>query len=162
MHFSAAMVNLSYRSSRQVTKEEQSRARKCLRKRLESIFQLAVSSPLIYNNIDDDHEHDNEDYFTRYVDNPPTSRKQDEASRYLKSEHREISTPDILKFWKTMAKFLPSLTKLAFQVLPVPATSASVERSFSAAGQVVFERRSNISPDVVDDIVFLRSFKKSK
>ena len=83
-------------------------------------------------------------------------------SRYLKFEHRERSTPDILKFWKTKAKFLPSLTKLAFQVLPVPAISASVKRSFSAAEQVVFERQSNISPYVVDDIVLLCSVKKKK
>ena len=116
------------------TKEEQSRAQKYLRERLEGIVQSAASSPLIYNDIDDDHDHDNEDYFARYVDNPPTSRKQDEVSRYLNFEHRERSTHDILKFWKTMAKFLPLLTKLALQVLAVPAASASVERSFSAVG----------------------------
>ena len=61
-----------------------------------------------------------------------------------------------------MAKFLPSMTKLAFQVLTVPATSAGVERSFSAVRQVVSERRSNISPDGVDDIAFLRSVKNNK
>jgi hypothetical protein len=61
-----------------------------------------------------------------------------------------------------MADFLPNLSKVASQILTIPATSANVERSFSAAGQVISERRSSISPDLVDDILFLRSAKKMK
>ena len=118
------MPNPSYRSSRQATKEERSRTQKFLRKRLEDIIQAAVSSPFISN--DSDGDQDNEDYLARCVDNPPISRKQDEVSRYLKFDHRERSTPDKLKFWKTMAIFFPSLTKFAFQMLSASATSASV------------------------------------
>ncbi|CAF4673894.1 unnamed protein product [Rotaria sp. Silwood2] len=146
------MLNPSYRSLWQATKEEQTRTQKYLRKRLDDISQSVASSALIHSDSDDDY--DNRDYLARYVDNPPISRKQDEVSRYLKFNHRETNTSDILEFWKTMAGFFSSLAKVAFQILTVPATSASMERSFSAAGQVVFERRSNISPDVVDDIVF--------
>jgi hAT family C-terminal dimerisation region len=94
------------------------------------------------------------------VDNPSTSRKQDELTRYLKFDHHETSSNDVLEFWSTMADYFPTLTKVAFQILTIPATSANVERSFSAAGQVVSEKRSNISPDLVNDILFLRSAKK--
>jgi hypothetical protein len=59
-----------------------------------------------------------------------------------------------------MADSLHTLSKVAFQILAVPATSANVERSFSAAGQIVSERRSNISSDLVNDILLLRSTKK--
>jgi hypothetical protein len=93
-------------------------------------------------------------------DDPPTSKKQDELTRYLKFDHRETSSNDVLEFWSTMADSLPTLAKVAFQILTIPATSANVERSFSAAGQIVSERRSNISPDLVNDILLLHSTKK--
>ncbi|CAF4979258.1 unnamed protein product, partial [Rotaria sp. Silwood1] len=101
IHFAAAMLNPSYRSLRQATKEEQTRTQKYLRKRLEGITQSVASSALTHSDSDDDH--DNRDYLARYVDNPPISRKQDEVFRYLKFDHRETNTSDILEFWKTMA-----------------------------------------------------------
>ncbi|CAF5107615.1 unnamed protein product, partial [Rotaria sp. Silwood1] len=101
IHFAAAMLNPSYRSLRQATKEEQTRTQKYLRKRLEGITQSVASSALTHSDSDDDH--DNRDYLARYMDNPPVSRKQDEVFRYLKFDHRETNTSDILEFWKTMA-----------------------------------------------------------
>ncbi|CAF4695363.1 unnamed protein product, partial [Rotaria sp. Silwood2] len=55
-----------------------------------------------------------------------------EVSRCLIFDYRETNTSDILEFWKTTASFLPSLAKVAFQILTVPATSARVERSWSS------------------------------
>ena len=107
---------------------------------------------------DDDHRH----YLSKYVDNSRISHPQDELTRYIKFDHRETNTNDILEFWKTMTDSLSALSKVVLQILTVPAPSASVERSFSAAGQVIFERRSNISPDVVNDILFLHSTKRMK
>ncbi|CAF5071301.1 unnamed protein product, partial [Rotaria sp. Silwood1] len=78
----------------------QTRPQKYLRKRLEGITQSVASSVLMRSDSDDDH--DNRDYFARYVDNPPISRKKDEISRYLKFDHCETNTSDILEFWKTM------------------------------------------------------------
>ncbi|CAF4798661.1 unnamed protein product, partial [Rotaria sp. Silwood2] len=124
------------------------------------ITQSVASSALTRSDSDDDH--DNRDYLARYVDNPPISCKQDEVSRYLKFDHYERNTSDILEFWKTMAYIFPSLAKVAFQILTAPATSANVERSFSAAGQVVSERRSNVSSHVPDGITSLHSIKKNK
>ncbi|CAF4636549.1 unnamed protein product, partial [Rotaria sp. Silwood1] len=100
IHFAAAMLNPSYHTLRQATKEEQTRPQKYLRKRLEGITQSVASSVLMRSDSDDDH--DNRDYFARYVDNPPISRKKDEISRYLKFDHCETNTSDILEFWKTM------------------------------------------------------------
>ena len=146
---------------RQAKKLEQTQAQKYLKKRLEQITKSASSSEQIDSDSDDDD--DSSHYLARYIDNPrTTSRKQDELTRYLKFDHREINTTDILDFWKSLADTLPGLAKVACQILTVPATSAGVERSFSAAGQIVSERRSNISPDVVNDTLFLRSMKKTK
>ncbi len=87
-------------------------------------------------------------------------KKQDELTSYLKFDHRETNSNDVLEFWSTMGDSLPALTKVAFQILTIPATPANVERSFSAAGQIVYERRFNISRDLVNDILLLRSIKK--
>jgi hypothetical protein len=132
--------------------------KKFLRRRIEMITKLTASpeQSASSSGSDDDNRH----YLSKYVDNSPILKKQDELTRYLKFEHRETSSNDVLEFWNTMADSLPALTKVAFQILTVPATSANVERSFSAAGQIVSERRSNISPDSVNDILFLRSTKK--
>jgi hypothetical protein len=42
----------------------------------------------------------------------------------------------------------------------MPTTTASIERSFIAAGQTVSEHRSKILSDVRNDILFLSSTKK--
>jgi len=54
----------------------------------------------------------------------------------------------------------PKLATIAHQVFAIPASSAASERSFSAAGFTVSERRSALSPDTVDDILFVHSNNK--
>jgi hypothetical protein len=131
-----------------------------LKKRLQAITQSVASSAQANSSSSDDD--DNHHYLSKYVDDPRISKKRDELSQYLKMDYRETNTNDILSFWKTMADSLPNLAKVASQILTVPGTSASVERSFSVSGQIISERRSSISPDVVDDILFLRSVNKMK
>ena len=108
------------------------------------------------SNSDDDNRH----YLLTYADNSPPTRKQDELTRYLKFDHPETNSNDVLEFWSTMANCLSTLRKVAFQILTVPATSANVEHSFSASDQIISERRLNISPDLVNDILFLALNKK--
>jgi hypothetical protein len=42
----------------------------------------------------------------------------------------------------------------------VPATSAAVEREFSLAGNIITKKRSRLSPETVNDIIFQNSFEK--
>jgi hypothetical protein len=56
----------------------------------------------------------------------------------------------------------PVLSKVAARVLAVPATSAAVEREFSLAGNIITQKRSKLSPDAVNDMVFNHSYKKYK
>ena len=62
-----------------------------------------------------------------------------------------------LVFWKQCGRTFPILSILARRPHSIPATSASVERSFNGGGQVVNERRTNLSPSQVDNILFVRS-----
>ena len=106
-------------------------------------------------------EDDNHHYLLKYADNSSPTRK-NELTRYLKFDHRETNSNDVLEFWSTMANCLSTLTKVAFQILTVPATSTNAERSFSASGQIISERRLNISPDLVNGFFFSCVEQKNK
>lgn len=64
---------------------------------------------------------------------------------------------DLLEWWKTQSGQFPRLSILAKRVFCIPASSASSERNFSAAGLVIDKLRSKINPKNVDDLLFLRS-----
>ena len=50
----------------------------------------------------------------------------------------------------------PSLAKYARRVLAIPATSASSERVFSTAGQIVTKKRARLTGDAVTLLVWLK------
>jgi hypothetical protein len=62
---------------------------------------------------------------------------------------------NILMWWKKHAVRFPYLSRLARRYLAMPATSASVERLFSLAGQVVTAKRARLDPTTVTLLVFL-------
>jgi len=56
---------------------------------------------------------------------------------------------------------LPYLSKLARRLFSIPATSAGVERQFSAGGLLINERRSSLNPDTVENVLFVHSMQKA-
>ncbi|CAF4309979.1 unnamed protein product, partial [Rotaria sp. Silwood2] len=89
-----------------------------------------------------------------------TTVKNDELDKYLRMNIEDIykqSNP--LPFWKHHQHKFPCLSLLARRLFSIPVTSAAVERSFSAAGLAVTERRSSLDPDTVNDILFVRSIQ---
>ncbi|XP_011862111.1 PREDICTED: zinc finger BED domain-containing protein 1-like [Vollenhovia emeryi] len=62
---------------------------------------------------------------------------------------------DYLEWWKTRADKFPALAILARKYLSIPATSASAERTFSTAGNIVTPKRNCLSPENVNMLVFL-------
>lgn len=62
---------------------------------------------------------------------------------------------DPLKWWKSNEKRFPLLARLARKYLCIPATSAPSERVFSSAGNVVTHKRSTLSSDIVNSLVFV-------
>ncbi|CAF1445059.1 unnamed protein product, partial [Didymodactylos carnosus] len=65
-----------------------------------------------------------------------------------------------LSFWGKMHSTYPVLSKVATRVLAVPAASAAVEREYSHPGNIITQKRSKLSPDAVNEIVFNNSYKK--
>lgn len=62
-----------------------------------------------------------------------------------------------LLFWKEHQLIMPNLSKLAKKIFNIPASSAAVERSFSAAGFIISSRRTNLNPSTVNDMMLVRS-----
>uniref|UniRef100_A0A147BD68 Putative hat transposable element n=1 Tax=Ixodes ricinus TaxID=34613 RepID=A0A147BD68_IXORI len=56
----------------------------------------------------------------------------------------------------------PELFSLAPVALAVPATQVSVERSISGLKYILSCQRKRLSPDVLDDVLFLRLFHTAK
>jgi hypothetical protein len=64
---------------------------------------------------------------------------------------------DMMQFWRDNSKLLPNMFLVACRILCIPASSAASERVFSTAGRVLEKRRTNLSPNTVDSLLFLHS-----
>ena len=88
-----------------------------------------------------------------------------ECWRYLASAvgSTDINNEDLLSFWNEKKKDFPWLSTFARALLCVPATSTPSERVFSVAGMVLSAKRSRLSPQRVNKIIFIhdnyREFK---
>ncbi|XP_073729947.1 zinc finger protein 618-like [Misgurnus anguillicaudatus] len=85
----------------------------------------------------------------------------DEVSAYIEFKPPKGNPFDVL-WWKEHAKTFPNLAMIARNILSIPAMSAASERDFSTAGFVIQERRTQLKPGTVDDILFLHSNLKGK
>jgi len=75
----------------------------------------------------------------------------DELDTYLGSPFSSDST--VAKFWTDHKATLPILYKLQQRHLLIPATSSSIERSFSSAGLILSDRRSRLNDDMFEEIL---------
>ena len=62
---------------------------------------------------------------------------------------------NVLDWWKNNAERFPSISRLARQLLCIPASSVPSERVFSVSGNIVTKKRANLKPDNVNMLVFL-------
>lgn len=64
---------------------------------------------------------------------------------------------DVLHWWNENKKKYPLLSQLAKLYLAIPASSAPSERLFSGASNTVTDKRSQIGPEVLHGVLFLKS-----
>lgn len=84
----------------------------------------------------------------------------DEVDQYIEmyvEDSEQYVNP--LSFWEKQhhRTTFRNLARLACRTFSTPCSSAAVERQFSAAGQIITQRRSNLDPSTVNNILFLRS-----
>ena len=97
------------------------------------------------------------------VNTRSTTTTKDEVGVYI--DFRVDKDKDYLNpllFSREHQQLFPHLSQLAQHIFSIPCNSAAVEREFAAAGQVVNQRRIDLDPSSLNDILFLRSIEKSK
>lgn len=63
---------------------------------------------------------------------------------------------DILAYWRSHEGTVPDLARLARRILATPASSASSERLFSAAGKTISDQRTNLSSTRAEQLLFIQ------
>lgn len=81
------------------------------------------------------------------------------VEREIDMYKREASIPLTscpLKWWRDNRSQYPLLSQLAKAYLSIPATPVPSERVFSTAGDIVTAQRSQLLPENVDILIFLK------
>ncbi|KAK3929679.1 Putative AC transposase [Frankliniella fusca] len=88
----------------------------------------------------------------------------DEMDKYVAMPCIDVALEDLLNWWKSQLQQFPSLAFLARREIAKPATSAPSESAFSDCGFVFVksDRKSSMTPDTLDAIVFLHHFNLHK
>ena len=85
-----------------------------------------------------------------------TKELTDEIEDYLTCTETSSS---ILNYWESKSRIWPKLSAISKVILAVPATETSSERVFSIAGRTLEERRTQLSEENVDDLLFVHGLK---
>lgn len=80
---------------------------------------------------------------------------EDELMLYLRQKQIKLKD-DPLKWWSVNKTTLPILAQIARKYLSIPATSVPSERLFSDAGNHISARRTRLSPELVNKMLFLK------
>ncbi len=83
------------------------------------------------------------------------SERRDEIEEYMMIEGTSFSTCPF-KWWASQESRFPILSQLAKKYLAIPATSASSERLFSDAGNIITVRRTNLLPSTFEHLTFCK------
>ncbi len=67
-----------------------------------------------------------------------------------------------LTFWYKHRFVYRILSRLICSIYSVPATTANIERQFSASGMMISSRSTRLNPEQVNNAMFLRSVKKKE
>lgn len=89
-------------------------------------------------------------YCTQFVE-------MDEVDKYIRLTHLPDLGVDLPAWWSVREKDFPKLSKLAISIHAIPASSASSERAFSLSGAVITEKRTQLKPDAVENILLIHS-----
>ncbi|CAM4579173.1 unnamed protein product [Leuciscus chuanchicus] len=87
---------------------------------------------------------------------------EEEMTRYKEAAPMPLAGANPLDWWKQHQSEYPLLSHLAKRYLCIPGTSVSSERVFSTAGDIITTQRSALSPEHVDEILFLNKNLKIK
>lgn len=70
---------------------------------------------------------------------------------------RNPNSVDVVQWWQNKSGQFPLLSKAARFIFGIPASSSSAENSFSSAGFIFSERRTNMAPRKLENLLLIRS-----
>uniref|UniRef100_A0AAY5L481 HAT C-terminal dimerisation domain-containing protein n=1 Tax=Esox lucius TaxID=8010 RepID=A0AAY5L481_ESOLU len=85
------------------------------------------------------------------------TRAEEEMKKYLETTSPLSLSEDPLIWWRCHETVFPLLAKLAKRYLCIPGTSVASERVFSTAGDIITAQRSMLTPEHVDQLLFLQN-----
>ena len=109
-------------------------------------------NPVVGNSDDDDGD------FFRDLEgdcSQTNMEEEDEVSCYERLRDIKVKE-DPLNWWLNNRNNFPTLTQLARKYLSIPATSVPSERLFSDAGNHISAKRTQLAPDLVNKVLFLK------
>jgi hypothetical protein len=104
------------------------------------------------------HETTNE-FFLWQNRNKKSTTVQDEYIRYIRAPViSEVTDPKAWWLEPTQQKTYPNLSKMALDILSIPAMSAEPERLFSGAGITITDRRNRLQSEAIEALECLKSW----
>ncbi|KAK9951399.1 hypothetical protein M0R45_006841 [Rubus argutus] len=91
------------------------------------------------------------------------AHKKSELEEYLEEPlFPRTENFNILNWWKINSAKLPTLAKMARDILAVPATTVASEAAFSVGGRVIDESRASMLPETVEALVTTKDWLPSR
>ena len=98
------------------------------------------------------------DLFDMMITNQPITTGTNSDPEYAMYENeREIGRHENpIEWWQANQRKYPKLSKIAYKYLCISATSTASERMFSASGHLTSDKRSRLTPDNANILLFPR------
>ena len=178
LHWIAAVLNSHTRMLKMATELERAHAYPLVRAEITKLIEIDQNNgnpslpPKVTTNVPSPPSKKFKSYTTQFYDDTDLDEASDNTTA-AKRAHRELEmylhmniakytassndSDNPLLFWKGQKDILPTMSKLAKQIVCIPASSTTVERAFSSTGIIISQRRTNINPSIVNDILLIRS-----
>lgn len=86
----------------------------------------------------------------------PITLPVNELDEYMSLNDQISGKDDVFAFWKENSGSFPLLSLIVREIYAIPASNTSVERLFSSSKNTVTDRRSSLSADRVNKLLFLQ------
>jgi hypothetical protein len=75
---------------------------------------------------------------------------QDEYDAYCTAPPLPMEPPNLIQYWDGQAAISPSLSRMALDLLSIPAMTAECERVFSSSKILILDRRNRLKDDIIE------------
>ena len=167
IHYASNMLHPKYRHLKKASSYDKHARKSFIRQMMKKVLDRENSIPVSLSSSSNDdtlqscskkRKRFGEDYETDNVSDE-YDIDDDELERYLCKRLDLTNLPDNpLESSKSNNMEFSILSKVARQIFSNPVSTATVERSFSASGNIITKRRTNIKPAQLNNVLFLRSF----